>query len=542
MQDILQKLSAQLDKIARQINRSDLTERLRGGEAAPQNNGISIGVVGLSGSGKSTLLNALLEREVLPTNMQVQGHTTIIIAEDASASVSYVNGEKKKVSPTSVTLAKATTRLDVSAVEIWYPVNWLAMGTRLLEAPSISAQNKDGLTYVLAQASTLIFVIDARQPISQEERSFLYSLPANITRLIVAATRFDQIVGVEKQDAAYQRVLQQITALNLSMPVEVFKVAPQIILTNQYERTLLVAWGQFKQTILAQLPASLNTTPFQPHVVRVSTLQAVAQDLQNALTQSQPSSIPAPPSLNARQKTDLDETHKLLSRVIADQTSDIKQVMQDNFNAFLYQLQDNLKSHPLSTNSLEQQVNIWLDEEQARLETRFQRLYKSILADASSVLKQELDCSPEKLQFRHVQYTAAQEDGLPPSLLGDIPPERRLILLGGVVVAVVLGVWAGPLGWTLLVAGTGIAGITLYIKRGYRQAGSLNMQAFDKLDITLPVEFAQYIGESAECLQKFIDQSFQAALVPVIHTANTPTSPALAELQGIRAELARLSD
>ena len=542
MQDNLQKLSARLDKIARQIDRSNLTERLRSMEVAPRNDGFSIGVVGLSGSGKSTLLNALLEREVLPTNTQVSGYTSIIIAEDASACVSYRNGESRKVSPTPVTLAKAITRPDVSAIEIRYPVSGLTVGKHFLEAPGINLQNKEALTSVLAQVSVLIMVVDARQQLSQEECSFLYSLPVGINRLIVAATRYDQIDSPEKQDAAYQRVAQQITALNLALPVEVFKVAPQIILTNRYDRTLLVAWGQFKQAILTQWPTVSNARAFQSQTAQISTLQAVAQDLQNALTQSQAAATPPPPSLDAQQKADLDETHKLLSRVITDQTSDIKQVMHDNFNAFLYQFQDNLRSHSLNITMLEQQVNTWLDEEQTRLETRFQRLYHSILTDASSVLKKDLALPPEKLQFQRVQYTIAQAQSLPFSFLENLPPERRLILLGGAVAAVVLGVWGGPLGWTLLVTGTGIAGITLYIKHGQRQVGNIDVHTFDKLDITLPVEFPQYIEKSAERLQRFIDQSFQAILVPVAQTISIPPSPTLAELQSIQGELSHLSD
>jgi GTP-binding protein EngB required for normal cell division len=542
MQDTLQTLSAQLDTIASQLHRADIAERLHEVSFDQQSKGISLAVLGTSGSGKSTLINALLGREVLPTGtttLTLQSDTIITIAESSKATVTFSNGEKKTVSLAPVTLLNAAKNGNVETLEIQYSSDRWEKGTRIMEVLGINTPYQETFLRVLAQANAVIYVADARQPLNKEEQTLLISIPTHITKCIIALTKFDQIPADEREEALKSAV-QQIEDLHVPIKAEVYAVAPQILSTEEYQPALLSAWEDFKQAILEIEPAPFTISP--PRVIQINTLRAVAKDLQNALAQS--NIEPATSTIGTQQAAEYQKTQDLLNRVISDQTDDIEETLKDSFNAFLFTLRDSLKTGSISPYLIEEQANTWLNKEKTRIETRFRRLYKTVLEDAGRMLDKELNFTPEMLPIPRVTYaTAPAQNESSSSFLANLSHEQRSMLIGGAAVAVVGGVLSGPLGWMLIVVGTtGVAGIAIYVMAGRKSGGA--RQVIDNVDIELPEGIKKNIRHNAQRLKDFLARIFQDASTSVNNSkrdAAALESPFVEKLKDIQTTLDRLS-
>ena len=542
MEETLQALSAQLNMIAHQMHRADIAERLHEVGFEQQNNGISLAVLGILGSGKTTLINALLGREVVPTSttFMPQSNTTITIAESSKATITFSSGEKKTVSLAPAALLNSAKSGSVDTLEIQYASSQWESGTRMMEVPDIKTSYQEGLTRNLAQANAVIYVADARQPLNKEEQALLTSIPTHITHCIIAFTKVD-LIPVDEREAAFTSFSQQVEELYLPIKAQLYMVAPQLLLTEEYQPVLITAWEDFKQAILKIEPAPFVLSSSK--TTQVNALRAITKDLQDALTSSTSQTVT--PVLNTQPTTEHQKTYDLLKRIVMDQTNDIEETLKDSFNAFLFTLQDNLKNRRVSPSNIEEQANIWLDKEKARVETRFRRLYKTTLEDASRALGRELNFTPQIVSIPPIKYATAPAPEASPSFLANFSKEQRTMLIGGATVAVIGGLLSGPIGWTLLVVGTtGVAGVTLYVVAGQKYSGSGANPTYDKVELALPEGIEKNIRHNSQRLKDFLARAFQDANMPestLKRDVRTLDSPFLGKLRDIQTALDSLS-
>ncbi len=500
MEDIV-RISQILQGLAVEANRLDLIDQLKNLEVQ-QRKGISVAVIGNFGGGKSTLINALLGYELLPTSTSPtqSGYIRITFTEQTIATVQQIDSQQYTIAPVMPEIASALTEklrlLDIQVQTQDFPPEMC-----LYEVSDIGGINPaqiDALNQVLAQTNTVIFTTNGRAALNETEITTLKKLPSTIQTLFIAVTHLDE-VNKSEQDLLFENIINKISSLNLELSPQFFRTSGYLINNKRYDLNLLNAWDEFKQAVI-NLPEALYTTQ-KAKRDQVTLLKQVADDLHQIFSIDS-----AKFNLEQSDTQELRKNVVLLNRVIDDQTKDIEQTLRDNFNAFAFRLHNNLQGHLVGPEQIEIEINSWLESETTNLKARYERLYRSVLSDASSLIGRSLDFHPEILHANPVRYvpedsSTIQSAGNQPRLANLSDGQKLTLVSGGI--AVVAGLFvSGPVGWALLVGGSVLTGITVYFL--FQREGDEGA-TLGKVDI--PQSLIQNVSHNSNRLREYLKEA-----------------------------------
>lgn len=168
-------------------------------------NSFKVGVFGEFKRGKSTFINALIGKEILPTDILPTTATLnrITYGVKPSVKISFKDGREEEVPleqlseyVTKLTPEAEETAANVQEATVYYPVNYCQNNVDIIDTPGLNDEAKmDEVTHsVLSEVDVAIMVIMAQSPFSQSEQEFLENklLDSNLSRILFVVTGIDR--------------------------------------------------------------------------------------------------------------------------------------------------------------------------------------------------------------------------------------------------------------------------------------------------------------------------------------------------------------
>jgi hypothetical protein len=183
----------------------------------------SIAVVGEFKRGKSTFINALLGREILPSDLLPCSATLnrVTYGLEPSVHVSFKDGRNEVVAIDQ--LANYVTKLDpdaealaatVKEAVVYYPVGYCQNNVDIIDTPGLNDDSNmtDVTLSVLPSVDAAILVVMAMSPFSEYERDFLENklLTADLGRVLFVVSAIDRLNSPEDADKVVKAVRDRI--------------------------------------------------------------------------------------------------------------------------------------------------------------------------------------------------------------------------------------------------------------------------------------------------------------------------------------------
>jgi len=179
----------------------------------------SVAIVGEFKRGKSTLINALLGKDVLPTDVLPCSATLNKISYSVTpfVKIHYKDGRSEEIEidrlndyVTKLTKESEERARSVKEATVFYPVNYCKNGVTIIDTPGLNddAAMTEVTMSVLPHIDAALMVIMAQAPFSESERDFLESkiITSDLGRVLFVVTGVDLL---DEEDA--ERVLKNIT-------------------------------------------------------------------------------------------------------------------------------------------------------------------------------------------------------------------------------------------------------------------------------------------------------------------------------------------
>lgn len=213
----------QLKKFSRELNLeksipliNDVIERV-------QNKSFSVAIVGEFKRGKSTFINALLGRDILPSDILPCSATLNRITYGVTPSVKVIfkDGREEEVPidcledyVTKLTVESEDTAATVKEAIVSYPVSYCQNNVDIIDTPGLNDEaNMDEVTLsVLPHVDTAIMVILAQSPFGESERRFLEEklLTNDLGRIIFVVNGIDNFNKPEDAERVIQNIQKRI--------------------------------------------------------------------------------------------------------------------------------------------------------------------------------------------------------------------------------------------------------------------------------------------------------------------------------------------
>ena len=169
------------------------------------NDSFSVAIVGEFKRGKSTLINALLGKDILPSDILPCSATLnrVTYSITPSVKISYIDGREEEISideltnyVTKLTDQSAKISETVKEATVYYPVNFCKNNVDIVDTPGLNDDKSmtDITLSVLPQVDAAILVIMAQAPFSDFERDFLENklLVNDLGRVMFVVTGIDR--------------------------------------------------------------------------------------------------------------------------------------------------------------------------------------------------------------------------------------------------------------------------------------------------------------------------------------------------------------
>ena len=200
-----------LENLCLKFKRSDLAERVSFLHKKLSGRTFSIAVTGEFNRGKSTFINALLSTDLLPVSVRpsTPALTKISYGERPGAKIfkkdgSFIECAIEKLRDHSINSPEAE---NIDHIDILCPSDTLDGGVEIFDTPGINdiGQSADRIVYgLLPGMDALIFIFDARQPLSGSETAFLkeYILKSDAARIFFILNKSELLDENEKNEAS----------------------------------------------------------------------------------------------------------------------------------------------------------------------------------------------------------------------------------------------------------------------------------------------------------------------------------------------------
>ncbi len=202
----------------------------------------SLAVVGEFKRGKSTFINALLGKDILPSDLLPCSATLnrVTYGLDPHVQVHFRDGRQERVAIDQ--LANYVTKLEPESEEmaatvreavVYYPVGYCQNNVDLIDTPGLNDDGAmtDVTLSVLPQVDAAILVVMALSPFSEYERDFLENklLSADLGRVMFVVSAIDRLNSPEDADKVVNAVRARIKKYVLKRAEEQFeKDSPEL--------------------------------------------------------------------------------------------------------------------------------------------------------------------------------------------------------------------------------------------------------------------------------------------------------------------------
>lgn len=220
------KLSTVLRRLRDYSEKLNLEQSIQAIDAVLQRletNSFSIAVVGEFKRGKSTFINALLGREILPSDILPTTATLnrVTYGLKPLVKIRFKDGREEEIAiaqlanyVTKWTLESETTAADVREAVVYYPIPYCQNNVDIIDTPGLSDdENMTAVTLsILPHVDAAIMVIMAQAPFSESEQAFLENelLKEDLGRIILVVTGIDLCNRSEDPDKIVKSVEQRL--------------------------------------------------------------------------------------------------------------------------------------------------------------------------------------------------------------------------------------------------------------------------------------------------------------------------------------------
>jgi GTPase SAR1 family protein len=164
-------------------------------------------VVGEAKRGKSTFVNALIGRDILPTDVDVATSQVFHISpsERPAYRLRFEDDSTQEITLEELTRYGSQATVDKEGIqplskllrwiEVEGPITFLPKGVRLLDTPGLGAlysAHAQITQRFVPHADAVIFVLDSGQPIVQEEINFIETILGATSSIFFIQTKIDQ--------------------------------------------------------------------------------------------------------------------------------------------------------------------------------------------------------------------------------------------------------------------------------------------------------------------------------------------------------------
>ena len=164
-------------------------------------------VVGEAKRGKSTFVNALIGRDILPTDVDIATNQVFHIspAEQPAYRLRFEDDSTQEITLEELTRYGSQATADkegiqplskvIRWIEVEGPITFLPKGVRLLDTPGLGAlysAHAQLTQRFVPHADAVIFVLDSGKPIVQEEIHFIETILGATSNIFFIQTKIDQ--------------------------------------------------------------------------------------------------------------------------------------------------------------------------------------------------------------------------------------------------------------------------------------------------------------------------------------------------------------
>ena len=211
VQSALESIAA-LSKICGKLDMQQSKQALESAAEKMRNKIFTVGIMGEFSRGKSTVINALLGKEIVPSDIVPTSATLNYVRWDTNpgAFVNFKDGSSKKVSVdeikdyvTKLTEKSASVAATVEDAVVYYPCPFCQNGVQIVDTPGLN--DEESMTQVAEKVipflDAMILVIVPSSPVSMSEAEFVRSriMTSDLGRILFVVNKIDDLETEEER-------------------------------------------------------------------------------------------------------------------------------------------------------------------------------------------------------------------------------------------------------------------------------------------------------------------------------------------------------
>ena len=228
---ILKEAIEETRRIASELDDPEASRLATAAEKTLNRQKFHLTVLGEFKRGKSSLVNALIGRDILPTDILPNTAVLTVIehGEAEACQVTWHDGHTDEWPGTREALNRLTVEGDIEAESVQYVklslnLPLLQDGMVLIDTPGVNdlSDARSEVTYgILPHSDAALFLLDAAAPLTRSEADFLISkvLSHKLDSLLFVLSKSDRLDAEEREDALNGARVRLKEVLGMEMPV-----------------------------------------------------------------------------------------------------------------------------------------------------------------------------------------------------------------------------------------------------------------------------------------------------------------------------------